>query len=209
MKTLITLITLALFTLPVQAQRGGWHSNYGNHYGGGHYYGGSHYYNNYGYHRPSVVVAPRVYIAPRPYYYHPYYRPIVVAPPIFYPPVPVISINRTVVTQPQVVTDVTPQPATQVTVMNDADFNTAYNSVRNQVSDDARLAVAEEVADANYLTSSQVRSMMSAFASDGSKLAFAEYAYDHVADPNNYYIVNDVFTSEKSVQTLSKYISGK
>jgi hypothetical protein len=205
MKTVftLTLLMLALFTLPAQAQRGGWHGNNGNHYGG-HYNGGNHGY----YHRPAVVVRPRIYVAPRPYYYHPYYRPVVVAP-IFYPPVPVISINRTVVEQPSVVTETAPQPTTQVAVMNDADFATAANSIRNQTSEDARLAVAEEVADANYLTSSQVREMMGFFSTDGTKLAFAEYAYEHVADTNNYYIVNDAFTSEKSVQTLSKYISGK
>jgi hypothetical protein len=189
MKHLITLMLLmGLFTVPAQAQRGG----------RGNYHRG---YNN-NYHKPVVVIKPRVYIAPRPYYYHPYH-PVVIRPVIIRP-VPVLNVN---VNRPVVYT-LAPEPE-QVYTMNDADFTNAVNSINNQNTEDSRLAVAEEVADANYFTSAQVKQILGLFYTDGGKLAFAEYAYDHVADQNNYYIVNDAFSSEKTVQTLSKYLSSK
>ena len=57
------------------------------------------------------------------------------------------------------------------------------------------------------MTTEQVKTIMSSFGTEGSKLDFAKYAYTHTVDPNNYYIVNEAFTSDDSIKQLHKYIT--
>ena len=56
---------------------------------------------------------------------------------------------------------------------------------------------------------SQVKEVMGLFSFEESKLEFAKFAYDRTTDKNNYYIVNDAFDFEASIEALDNYIKSK
>ena len=93
--------------------------------------------------------------------------------------------------------------------MNDADFQRAKNSIDTKSSDYGKLTIAEEVIDNNRMTTQQVKTIMGGFSTESSRLDFAKYAYGHTVDPNNYYMVNEAFSSDDSIKSLNKYISKK
>ncbi|MBK6730994.1 MAG: DUF4476 domain-containing protein [Bacteroidetes bacterium] len=87
-----------------------------------------------------------------------------------------------------------------------ADFNNLWNTINAQWFDDTRLAVAMQALNTNYLTSNQVTDILNIFWFEQTKLAFAKAAYLRVIDPQNYYVVNNAFWFQSSVQELSAYI---
>ena len=157
----------------------------------------------------------------RPYfrpYYNPWLRPVLAIPfaprPIIslsynaYRPAPVYASNETVYNGAPANTN-TPSSATSVYPMDATEFERARGSIYSKASEYGKLTVAEQVANANNLSSAQVKDIMGLFASEDSRLEFAKFAYNHTVDRNNYYIVNDVFTAETSITDLDNYLNGK
>ncbi|HNQ83646.1 MAG TPA: DUF4476 domain-containing protein, partial [Bacteroidales bacterium] len=52
----------------------------------------------------------------------------------------------------------------------------------------------------------QVKEIMKLFSFEESRLEFAKYAYGYTYDLSNFYIVNDAFSFESSIDELNKYI---
>jgi hypothetical protein len=50
---------------------------------------------------------------------------------------------------------------------------------------------------------------MQLFTYEDSKLEFAKYAYDYTYDIDNYFMVNDAFEFETSIDELNEYIESK
>jgi flagellar basal body-associated protein FliL len=88
-------------------------------------------------------------------------------------------------------------------------YRTAVISISNKSTDDAKLIIARQVADNYCLTSSQIKVIMEQFTSESTKLNFAKHAYVKCDDKNQYYIVNDAFKDESSVDALDKHIKKK
>ena len=90
--------------------------------------------------------------------------------------------------------------------MSEGEFGNAVSSIRSKDFEDSKLTVAKQVAGNNCLFASQVRDIMMAFDFEDTKLQFAKYAYGHTYDINNFYMVNDAFEFESSIEELNRAI---
>jgi len=90
-----------------------------------------------------------------------------------------------------------------------SNFASAKKAVESKGFDETRLQVAKQVISANCMSVSQVVEVMEIFGFEQTKLDFAKYAYDFTSDPQNYFMVNDVFGFSSSVDALDKYLQGK
>lgn len=93
--------------------------------------------------------------------------------------------------------------------MNDNDFYNAKNSILSKSFDDSKLVIAKQIAGSNCLTSSQVRDIAKLFSFEDSKLDFAKYCYGYTFDLGNYYMVNDAFDFESTIDELNNYINSR
>ena len=93
--------------------------------------------------------------------------------------------------------------------MSDIDFTNAKNTIENKDFESSKLTVAKQIANSNCLLSSQVKQIMQVFDFEDSKLQFAKYAYSHTYDISNYYIINDAFEFESSVDELNNFINSQ
>lgn len=91
-------------------------------------------------------------------------------------------------------------------IMQPGEFARALQAVRARNFDDSRLTLAQQIVATNWLTSLQVRELLSAFSFDQNRLALAKTAWHRVVDPQQYYIVHEAFTFDSSTQELDFYI---
>lgn len=96
-----------------------------------------------------------------------------------------------------------------VKAMDKAAFDTAKASVASKGFDDTRLTVAKQIAKSNCLTTTQIKDIMSVFGFEETKLEFAKYAYDFCYDKNQYYLINDAFSFESTIEELNTFIESK
>ena len=59
------------------------------------------------------------------------------------------------------------------------------------------------------LKATQVKDLMMLLTFEESRLDFAKFAYDYTYDQGNYYVVNDAFTFEFSIDELNEYLEGR
>ena len=71
------------------------------------------------------------------------------------------------------------------------------------------MTMAKQIINSNCLVASQVKEIMMIFDFEASKLDFAKYAYTRTYDIGNYYMVNDVFDFESSIDDLNAYINAQ
>lgn len=93
--------------------------------------------------------------------------------------------------------------------MAPADFSDACNSIRSKSFEDSKLTLAKQIIRGQCISSEQVRDMSKLFDFEDTKLEFAKFAYGFVADPQNFYKVNDAFTFESSIEELDAYINAQ
>lgn len=122
------------------------------------------------------------------------------------------STTTTTVTEKKVVST----PASTATTssgcyaaMPDADFKTAKTSIGSKSFEDSKLTTAKQVMKNKCLKTSQVKEMMSLFSFEETKLSFAKEAYTYTMDKDNYYLLNDAFGFEASIEELNNYIESK
>ena len=92
--------------------------------------------------------------------------------------------------------------------MDEGQFSNAQRSVSSKDFEDSKLTVARQITGANCLTADQVRRIMGEFDFEDSKLEYAKFAYDKTYDIGNYYMLNDAFDFESSIDELNEYING-
>jgi hypothetical protein len=92
--------------------------------------------------------------------------------------------------------------------MDPGSFNNAKNSINSKSFEESKLTMAKQIIGSNCLTSAQVREIMMLFSFEGTRLDFAKFAYGRTYDIGNYYMVNDAFTFETSIDELNDYING-
>jgi len=93
--------------------------------------------------------------------------------------------------------------------MNQNNFNSALQSIRNQGFDDTRLRTAQQIATSNCLNTNQIVEICKIFGFEETKLTFAKFAYDSCTEPNNYFKVNNVFSFSSSVDELNDFIMSR
>ena len=93
--------------------------------------------------------------------------------------------------------------------MPDSDFKTAKASIGAKSFEDSKLTMAKQVMKNKCLKTSQVKEIMDLFSFEETKLSFAKDAYSYTMDKDNYYLLNDAFSFETSIEDLNNYIESK
>lgn len=93
--------------------------------------------------------------------------------------------------------------------MNAASFKSAKSSIESKSFEDSKMTVAKQVTKANCLTVEQIKEVMGLFSFEESKLDYAKYAYDYCFNPGDYFLINDAFTFESSIDDLNKFLESK
>ncbi len=86
-----------------------------------------------------------------------------------------------------------------------------YESIRASIAaksfDKTRIDLAKQAIRNNSMSSDQIAGLAKLLTYDSSRLALAKFGYRYVADPGNYFVLNDLFAFESSVKQLSDYIA--
>jgi hypothetical protein len=93
--------------------------------------------------------------------------------------------------------------------MDDSEFASVKKSISSKTFEDSKLSTAKQVAKAKCFTADQVKQTMEVFTYEDSRLEFAQFAYDKTFDIDNYYMVNDAFEFELTIDELQEYIDSK
>jgi len=91
--------------------------------------------------------------------------------------------------------------------MSQQNFAAAKNSISTKNFENTKLTVAKQVINNNCLTTSQIKEIVKLFDFENTRLDFAKYAYSFVYDKGNYFLLNDAFDFESSIDDLNKYIN--
>ena len=90
--------------------------------------------------------------------------------------------------------------------MDEASFARAYKSIEEKSFESSKLTIAKQVFNTNCMTSDQVKRVLLLFSFEATRLDFAKYAYGYTYDISNYYMLNDAFNFESSIDELNEYI---
>lgn len=93
--------------------------------------------------------------------------------------------------------------------MSTSSFASAKSNIESKSFEDSKLTVAKQVTKANCLTAEQVAQVMALFSFEETKLEYAKYAYDFCYNQGDYYVVNEAFTFESSIDELNKFLESK
>ncbi|MFT5921575.1 MAG: hypothetical protein ACI8TS_000906 [Flavobacteriales bacterium] len=92
---------------------------------------------------------------------------------------------------------------------DDTTFDNAIKTIEGKSFEDSKITLAKQIAKNKCLTAHQVMKVMMTFDFEASKLDFAKYAYDFTYDQGNYYVVNDAFGFELTIDELNDYLESK
>jgi hypothetical protein len=95
---------------------------------------------------------------------------------------------------------------TSYAYMSNEDFMRVKASVQGQSFSNNKMEVAKQAIAAKGASAAQVRELMSEFTFDSDKLELAKFAYNHTADKDNYFEVNNAFSFSSNVSALNQYI---
>lgn len=92
--------------------------------------------------------------------------------------------------------------------MSTTEFATAKKSISSKDFSDSKLTIAKQITKSNCLTADQAKQLVELFDFEDTRLEFAKFAYGYTYDLNNFYIVNDAFEFESTIEELNEYIEG-
>ena len=90
--------------------------------------------------------------------------------------------------------------------MNDYDFGQLKNTLNRLSFESSKMQVAKQAISVNQITARQVAELINMMSFESSKLDLAKFAYHNTVDKQNYYIINDTFTFESSINDLNNFI---
>ena len=93
--------------------------------------------------------------------------------------------------------------------MEQQNFQNVKQTISSKNFEESKLTIAKQVLNNNCLLTSQIKEILLLFNFEDTKLEFAKYAYGYTYDIGNYYMLNDAFQFETSINELNKYISNK
>jgi hypothetical protein len=88
-------------------------------------------------------------------------------------------------------------------------FATAKNNISGKSFEDSKLTVAKQIAKSNCLTAQQISEILKVFGFEETRLDFAKYAYDYCYNQNEYYLINESFQFESTIEELDAYLASK
>jgi len=93
--------------------------------------------------------------------------------------------------------------------MPQMDFNRAISVIQGESFEDSKFGTAKQVTSNNYLCVVQIIQICKLFSFEQTKLDYAKFAYRYCVDPNNYYLLNEVFSYSASKDELRRFIEGR
>ncbi|NLJ06460.1 MAG: DUF4476 domain-containing protein [Sphingobacteriales bacterium] len=90
--------------------------------------------------------------------------------------------------------------------MNDKSFMLLYDQIRNESFDANKIKIIRHALKYNYFSSMQIYQMLTLFTFDSYRLEAAKASWHSVSDPENFYIVYQVFTFRSNAEELEEYI---
>ena len=90
--------------------------------------------------------------------------------------------------------------------VSEQEFGQMREQLKRQHFENARLDMAKQLVDRNYLSSRQVHQLLQLFSFENNKLELAKSAYRNTTDKNNFFLVYDVFAFDRSREELTQYI---
>jgi hypothetical protein len=91
--------------------------------------------------------------------------------------------------------------------MSDTEFDRAKESISSKSFEDSKMSIARQITRGNCLTALQVKGIMQLFSFEDSRLEFAKFAYKYTYDKRNYYLVNDAFQFEMTIDELDEFLN--
>ncbi|MEM6263536.1 MAG: DUF4476 domain-containing protein [Bacteroidota bacterium] len=88
-------------------------------------------------------------------------------------------------------------------------FSQVKRSIDEKAFEQSKLTIAKQVLANNCLTSAQVQELLGQFTFESTRLEFAKFCYGRTHDIGNYYVVNDAFDFESSIDELNEYIQAQ
>lgn len=128
------------------------------------------------------------------------------------------TTSRTTTTGSQTVAKPAPAPVAapaQVSAgrcassMTSASFGSAKSNISSKSFEDSKLTVAKQVTKANCMTAEQIKEVMMLFSFEETKIDYAKYAYDFCYNQGDYYVVNEAFNFESSIEDLNEFLESK
>lgn len=92
-------------------------------------------------------------------------------------------------------------------VMNNQDFRILLQQLDDNYFDDQRMIIARQAIGQNRVSTDQVVAILGTFNFESTKLEFAKFAYQKVADPQRFYLVNESFSFSSSIRELDNFIA--
>ena len=90
--------------------------------------------------------------------------------------------------------------------MNDYDFQQLVSTINHMSFESSKMQGVKQALSSNQVTARQVEQLMQMMTFESSKLELAKFAYHRTIDKQNYYLLNDSFTFESSIQDLNDFI---
>ncbi len=90
--------------------------------------------------------------------------------------------------------------------VSEQEFAQMREQLKRQHFENGRVEMAKQLVNKNYLSSRQVHQLLQLFSFENNKLEIAKVSYRNTTDKNNYYMVYDVFSFDRSRQELTQYI---
>jgi hypothetical protein len=90
--------------------------------------------------------------------------------------------------------------------MDPGAFQMLRHSVGNQWFESGKETIIKQALLANRLSCSQVSELMNMLSFESTKLEVAKFSFKKVADPQNFFILNDCFSFSSSITELNRFI---
>lgn len=94
--------------------------------------------------------------------------------------------------------------------VGETDMADIMRTIAREGIDSTKQNIARQIIGArNNFSTRQIKQILALFAFESSKLELARYSFDHVLDPENYFMVSEVFAFSSSKDELAKYIESR
>ena len=92
----------------------------------------------------------------------------------------------------------------QSRAINNMEFDRILWAINKEGFEQNKMRSAEQIINANYFTTAQLRQLLGLFNFEDNRLQLARLGYDKVVDQSNYYSLNDMFSFNSSKEELAR-----
>jgi hypothetical protein len=93
--------------------------------------------------------------------------------------------------------------------VSDSDFESIRASLESKTFEDSKFTLAKQITKSKCLEARQIGEIMKMFDFEDTRLDFAKFAWEYVYDKDNYYLVNDAFEFELTIDELNEFLELK